>query len=160
MLSGYLARCIDTGIMIIMLLVVAACVTQSPPSIDMITQDDAIAISPQVVATAYTAILIGELIGVNGCLQVKSNLDGAVYTLAWPPDTEVTITGNEVTVITGIMRGQTETITLHFGDNVRLSGGETEELSEQLRTLVKDSCSGPYWVMGFEIAHNQATAEP
>lgn len=161
LLPGYLTRCIGTGVVVlVMLSVVAACATPTSPPIHITTQDTATATSPQVVATAYAAILVGELMEVNGCLQVKSSLDGTVYTLAWPPDTEVTITGNEVTVTTGIVRGQPETITLHFGDNARLSGGETMELSEQLQTSVSEGCPGPYWVVGFEISQDQATAEP
>ena len=143
-----------------MSLVLAACVMPTPSGISVATRDYATVSSPEVVATAYTAILVGELMEVDGCLQVKSSLDDATYTLAWPPDTEVIIADKTVQVTTGIVRRHPETVVLYFGDIVRISGGKTEELSEQLRTSVSEGCPGPYWVVGFEISGDQATTEP
>lgn len=34
---------------------------------------------------------------------------------------------------------------------VRLSGGETENLDEQLRQTLPEDCPGPYWVVGPEV---------
>jgi len=157
---GYLTRYIGIGVVLVMLLVVAACARSTPSPINVATRDYATVTSPQVVATAYTAILIGELMEVNGCLQVKSSLNDATYTLAWPPDTEVIIADKNVKVTTGIVRRHPETVILYFGDIVHISGGETEALSEQLHASVSEGCPGPYWVVGFEISRDQATTEP
>jgi len=157
---GYLRRYIHTGVALVMSLIVAACAIPTPSPIGVATRDYATATSPQVVATAYTATLIGELKEVNGCLQVKSRLDDATYTLAWPPDTDVIIADKGIQVTTGIVRRHSETVVLYFGDIVRMSGGETDELGQQLHTSVGEGCSGPYWVVGFEISRVQATTEP
>lgn len=157
---GHVMRYVDTGIAVVMLSVVTACAAPIPSPIGVATRDYATVTSPQVVATAYTAILIGELVKVNGCLQVKSSLDDATYTLAWPSNIEVLIADKEVKVTIGIVRGHPETVILHFGDIVRISGGETEELGEQLYASVSEGCPEPYWIVGFEISRNQAITEP
>lgn len=146
-----MARYFGTGILLILSSVAVGCASPTSTPISINTEDSKA--SPQVVATAYTAILVGELFKSNECLQVKSSTSGTVYTLTWTPDIEVKIIDNEVTITTGIVRDQLETIILHIGDNVRFSGGETMELSEQLEPSVGEGCSVPYWVIGFEVSH-------
>jgi hypothetical protein len=56
-----------------------------------------------------------------------------------------------VRVVTGAITGNRKEVVLHIGEMVRLSGGETENLDEQLRQALPANCPGPYWVVGFEV---------
>ncbi len=106
---------------------------------------------PQVVATAWTAELIGELVEVNHCIRVNDRDSDTSYLLVWPPDMSTIIEMDTVRVVTGAITGNRKEVVLYIGEMVRLSGGETENLDEQLRQALPANCIGPYWVVGFEV---------
>lgn len=106
---------------------------------------------PQVVATFWTAELIGELIEVEHCIRVNDKNSNMSYLLVWPPDITATTDKDTVRVVTGAITGNRNEVILHIGEMVRLSGGETENLDEQLRQALPANCPGPYWVVGIEV---------
>ena len=116
--------------------------------------------SPEVVATAWTAVIVGELLNVDGCIRIKDRANSVGYALVWTPDISTTVEGDEVRVVSGIVRGNQQEVVLHIGDTVRASGGETREPDEQLRKTLSPNCQEPYWVVGFEIATVQPTEKP
>jgi hypothetical protein len=105
----------------------------------------------RIVVTAMTAQLMGRLEVVNGCLRVRNEKYDADYALVWPPDTSMTIEGEQVEVVTGIISGNRNEIILRLGDWVLLSGGETRELSDDLSQTLPSNCQGPFWVVGFQF---------
>lgn len=107
--------------------------------------------SPQVVATAFTAELIGKLSIVDGCVRVNIDKNNVSYLLVWPPGITVTIDKETVQIITGVTTGNQNKTILHNGEEVRLSGGETA----QPGLNITPNCPGPYWVVGFEIGSNK-----
>lgn len=106
---------------------------------------------PQVVATSWTAELIGELVEVEHCIRVNDRDSDTSYLLVWPPDITATTENDTVRVVTGAITGNRKEVVLHVGEMVRLSGGETENLDEQLRQALPANCPGPYWVVGIEV---------
>jgi len=116
--------------------------------------------SPEVIVTAWTSEVVGELLNVDGCIRIRDKESAIDYTLAWTPDVSATIEGDEVRIISGIVRGKSSEVVLHFGDIVRISGGETAQPDDELLQKLPANCQGPYWVVGFEIAPVQSTEEP
>lgn len=108
-------------------------------------------VAPQVVATSWTAELIGELVEVEHCIRVNDRDSNTSYLLVWPPDITATTDKYTVRVVTGVITGNRKEVVLHIGEIVRLSGGETESLDEQLRQGLPANCQGPYWVVGMEV---------
>lgn len=106
---------------------------------------------PQVVATSWTAELIGELVNIDHCIRVNDIDSDASYLLIWPPDITAIIEIDTIQVVTGAITGNREKVILHIGEMVRLSGGETEKLNEQLMQTLPENCPGPYWVVGLEV---------
>jgi hypothetical protein len=106
---------------------------------------------PQVVATYWTAELVGELVEVEGCIRVNDRNSDTSYLLVWPPDIAATVENDTVRVVTGILTGNRKEVVLHLGEMVRLSGGETKNLGDQLRQTSPANCPGPYWVVGIEV---------
>ncbi|GIW61074.1 MAG: hypothetical protein KatS3mg087_2140 [Patescibacteria group bacterium] len=114
----------------------------------------------EVVVTAWTAELIGELINADGCIRIRDRENAVDYAIVWTPDVSATIEGDKVRIISGIERGNINEIVLRFGDTVRVSGGETTHPDEQLLQNMPPNCQGPYWVIGFEIDTVQTTEMP
>lgn len=114
----------------------------------------------EVVVTAWTAEVIGELINVDGCIRIRDRENAVDYAIVWTPDVSATIEGDELKIISGIERGNISEIVLRFGDTVRVSGGETTHPDEQLLQNLPPNCQGPYWVIGFEIDTVQTTEIP
>lgn len=108
-------------------------------------------VEPQVVATSWTAELIGELVEVGRCIRVNDRDSDISYLLVWPPDITATTEEDTVRVVTGAITGNRKEVVIHIGEMVRLSGGETENLDEQLRQTLPTDCPGPYWVVGTEV---------
>jgi hypothetical protein len=102
--------------------------------------------SPQVIATAWTALLFGELEREGSCIRVKDRDSATSYLLIWPPDTAYSIEGDTLRAVTGRVTGKTQEVLLQIGERVRLGGGETDHLEAG----VPEECPGPYWVV-FEI---------
>ena len=116
--------------------------------------------TPQVVITAWTAEVVGELTNIDGCIRVVDQAHGIDYALVWTPDISATIEGDQVRIVTGIIRNQEREVVLQFGEIVRVSGGETSYPDEQLLNALPATCQGPYWVVGFEVAPVQAKPDP
>ncbi len=115
---------------------------------------------PEIVATAWTASLVGKLEMIDGCLRVISVENDTDYVLVWPPDYSITIDNNKVRVVSGIVTGNHREILLNIGETVKMSGGETEQLSEQIHQSLPPNCVGPYWIVGFEVTPSKSTEEP
>ncbi len=115
--------------------------------------------TPHVVATFWTAELIGELVQIEGCLRVNDRNSDTSYLLVWPPDLAATIEGDTIRVVSGIVTGNQREAVLHIGTLVYLGGGETTHLDEQLQQTVPANCQGPYWVVGNEVRPIEATKE-
>lgn len=107
--------------------------------------------TPYVVATAFVAELIGKLNIVDGCVRVIDRVDNVSRLLVWPPDFEVSIENDIVRVIGGKVSGNVTEVLLHDEEWVRLSGGESTKVNEQLQSSEPPNCQGPYWVVGFEV---------
>lgn len=116
--------------------------------------------SPRVIATYWTAELVGELVKDDGCLRVNSRR-GTSYLLVWPPDLSATIEDDTVRIVTGLVTGDRKEVVLHIGQTVRLSGGEgsISFMDEQTRQNVRANCPGPYWVVGINITPLEAVEE-
>jgi hypothetical protein len=115
---------------------------------------------PEIIATAWTASLVGKLEMIDGCLRVISVENDTDYVLVWPPDYSITIDNNKVRVVSGIVTGNHREILLNIGETVKMSGGETEQLSEKMYQSLPSNCVGPYWIVGFEVTPFKPTEEP
>jgi hypothetical protein len=116
--------------------------------------------TPEVIITAWTAEVTGELSNIDGCIRIRDRVSDVDYAIVWTPDVSATIEGDEVRVISGIVRGNTSELVLRFGDIIRISGGETTHPDEQYIQNLPPNCPGPYWVIGFEIDVVQTTELP
>lgn len=128
-------------VFIAMSCVVTACNTASVPSSTA---------SPQVVATRWTALLIGKLVKVDGCLRVIDNMSGTSYLLVWPPEQHMVSVEKDAVQIIDRLKGD-KRVVWHIGQIVRLGGGEvtsSEYLDERVRQNLPVNCPGPYWVVG------------
>jgi hypothetical protein len=143
------------GIVFSLLISLAACSENAP-------EVPAIAPRPtaEVIITAWTAEVIGELINLDGCIRIRDGVSEVNYAIVWTPDVSATIEGDAVRVISGIVSGNSSEVVLHFGELVRLSGGETTHPDEQLLENLPANCQGPYWVVGFEVGTVQTTEVP
>lgn len=141
-------RIVLIGIMIILVWLIMACSSRKP-SKTVVTS-----VPPRVEITAWTAIAHGKLIQTNGCLQLRSSDFNKDYSLFWPPDFDVTIDGDDVKVISGIITGINNEVFLHIGENLVLGGGTVDQLSEENQKLNPTNCSGPYWVVGSIVSHD------
>jgi len=148
-------RLANLAIVFSLLISLAACREKAPKVTITATTP-----APEVIITAWTAIVMGELINIDGCIRVRDRESDVDYALVWTPDMSARIEGDEVRIISGIVRGKTSEVVLRFGDIVRISGGETNHPDEQLLQNLPPNCQGPFWVVGLEIAPVQTTEEP
>lgn len=116
--------------------------------------------SKPVMVTAMASYTIGELINDNGCIRIYNKENNTDRVVIWPPDISTTIEGDQITIVTGIVSGDTNKVVLNFGDQVMLSGGETTQVDETLLQNLPPGCEGHYWVVGFDVTPVQATEEP
>ncbi|GAB4581616.1 MAG: hypothetical protein Fur0022_43650 [Anaerolineales bacterium] len=90
-----------------------------------------------------TALLMGELMLVDGCLRLDGN-DGNSYLLIWPYDYSI---GEENGVIQ-IFDGAAQAVA-QVGDILKTGGGESSlEHAQSLVASFPESCPGPYWLVG------------
>jgi len=129
-----------------LMFLVASC--QGLPA-QLFTAKSDITPSPEVIATAWTAEIEGKLVISDGCLRIKNT--SADYALAWPADYLTFIQGEKITIKTGLVYGTPGELILTVGSSIHLSGGETQQLSEDLRRTLAPGCIGPYWVVGNEL---------
>lgn len=137
-------------VLIAMSFAMTACNTASAPSPTA---------SPRIVATRWTAELVGKLVTVDGCLRVNSIHGGTSYLLVWPPEYtgKVSIEKGTVQIV-----DRDKMIVWHIGEMVHLGGGEVpsiEYLDERLRQKLPANCPGPYWVVGDVTNSVEATEE-
>jgi hypothetical protein len=116
--------------------------------------------SPAVIMTAYASYKIGEIINVDGCIRIRDQHTNKSAAIVWTPDVSATIDGDQVRIITGIIRKETREFVFHFGDIVKIDGGESAFPDEELLQKLPPDCEGPYWIIGFSITPFQTTEEP
>jgi len=99
---------------------------------------------PRVVATRMTALCIGPLTMVDGCLRIGDS--EASNLVVWPPDFEVSIENDIIRVLY-----DDHEVEVRLGQVVRLGGGEVKSLEafdERTRQGIPAGCPGPYWLVG------------
>lgn len=109
--------------------------------------------------TRLTALVVGKLEMVDGCLRLYERTNDISYLLAWPPDFTVNMETDSIR----ILKGNGEQVVLHIGEMVRIGGGEVksaEYLSKQVQQKLPANCPGPYWVVGLEVSSVKATETP
>jgi len=99
---------------------------------------------------AMTALLIGELVVVDGCLRVNSR-EGSSYLVIWSPSVKLNIENNSIKIL-----NEAGQVVARVGEEIRLSGGEVTSFeapqeTERLQGKLPNACRGPYWVVGNEI---------
>lgn len=97
------------------------------------------------------ALLVGQLVEVNGCLRVIERNSNTSYMVIWPPNVMLGVEGNVIQILDNSGR-----VLIQVGDQVRLSGGAIKSASEvesrqPLNKPLPENCSGPYWVTGEEV---------
>ena len=127
-----------------MLLAMTACNTAPTPTPSPTPQ-------VRIIATRYTALLVGELVMTDGCLRVNDVNSGTSFLLVWPRGQHtVSVEGDTVRIVD---RVEGKTVVWHIGEIVRLGGGggeSIEHLDERLRPELPlpANCPGPYWIVG------------
>jgi hypothetical protein len=127
---------------IVLLLVLAACVqnasitpTSNPPT-------------SVVKLTAWTARTEGTLSFNDQCLRVKWD-DQPSKLLLWPPDFRVTMNGNTLQMVQGLVSGNQKETDFQIGDYVVLGGGVPDgNIDKSFFQVSSPTCPGPYWVVG------------
>ena len=115
---------------------------------------------PEAIYTAYPSYVIGEIMNVDGCIRIRSLDNNKSSAIIWTPDTLATIDGNQVRIITGIVRKNISEVVFHFGDIVKIGGGELAFPDKELLKQLPPNCDGPYWIIGSSITSFQLTEEP
>ena len=96
------------------------------------------------------ALLIGELVVVNGCIRMNSREGSTSYLVVWPPDFTLGIENDSIYIRNGASE-----VVARVGEEIYMSGGEvpakTAWLSQQLQQKLPDACPGPYWVVGEQV---------
>ena len=106
---------------------------------------------------SMTALLIGELVQVTGCLRVNANHSDTSYLPVWPPDFTLSVEDNIIQVLD--REGQ---VVARVGEEVYMDGGEIGSvvfLAEGVRESLPSDCPGPYWIVG-DTVHEQITPIP
>lgn len=102
----------------------------------------------EVVATAWTALIEGQLVLADGCLKVVETVSQNTYTLVFPPDFSAAISGDTVRITSGLVTGDRREDLIMIGDAVQFGGGTPGILNDELQKTVPYNCQGPYWVFG------------
>ena len=100
--------------------------------------------APRVETTRMTALCIGPLTMVDGCLRIGDSEAGNL--VVWPPDFEVSIENDTIRVLY-----DDHEVEVRLGQVVRLGGGEVksiEAFDERTRQQIPAGCPGPYWLVG------------
>ncbi len=101
--------------------------------------------TPQVVATRYTAMMIGKLVLVDDCLRVNSIYSNESELLIWPPDFDVRMNNDAIEIVD---RTVAKRAVWRIGEVVTLGGGEVYRINDGERPLFSANCLGPYWIVG------------
>lgn len=104
-------------------------------------QPDSMAATPTRLPTRLAALMAGKLTLSDGCIRVGD------YALAFPPEFDVKIDGDAVTVGDGLTGEQ---ITWQNGGLVEVGGGivSRQGMTEPVRTRLSASCREPFWLVG------------
>ena len=100
---------------------------------------------------AMTALLIGDLALVDGCLRVRSLYGGDSLLPIWPPEFRLSVGDETLRVLDG--SGQ---VVARAGEEVYMGGGEGSSDSvpaDVLQRLPAD-CGAPYWIVGTGVRPN------
>lgn len=111
--------------------------------------------APMVVTTRMTALCIGPLTMVDGCLRTGDS--EASNLVVWPPDFEVSVENDTIRVLY-----DDHEVEVRLGQVVRLGGGEVKSLEafdERTRQQIPAGCPGPYWLAG-SISPGEETERP
>ena len=111
--------------------------------------------APMVVITRMTALCIGPLTMVDGCLRTGDS--EASNLVVWPPDFEVSVENDTIRVLY-----DDHEVEVRLGQVVRLGGGEVKSLEafdERTRQGIPAGCPGPYWLVG-GISPGEETQRP
>ncbi len=133
-----------THFLFLLFIGLSACVSPSPRPLPSPTLQN----TPQVAVTAWTALIEGQLVLMDGCLKVVESTSQTAYTLAFPPDFATTVSGDTVQITSDLVTGDHKEALLQIGETVRLGGGVPGTLNDDLRKTVHSTCQGPYWVFG------------
>ncbi len=99
---------------------------------------------PTPIATRMTALRMGPLTMVDGCLRIGEG--EASHVVVWPPDFEVGREGDLIWVFY-----DDHEVEVQLGQAVSLGGGEVASIDafdERTRQRVPTGCAGPYWLAG------------
>lgn len=102
------------------------------------------------------ALLIGELVVVEGCLRVNSSYSDTSYLLVWPPDFTLSTENDAIQILDGA--GQ---VVARVGEAVRIGGGEVPAwvAPAHAERPLPDDCPGPYWIVGDVVSSVQVSEE-
>ena len=114
---------------------------------------------PEVIMTAYASYMIGEIINVDGCIRIQDEYSDKSSAIVWTPDTSASIDGEQVRIVTGIVSEDLSEVVFHFGDIVKIDGGESAFPDEELLKKLPPNCDGPYWIIGYSITPFQSIEE-
>jgi hypothetical protein len=103
------------------------------------------------VREAMEAELIGELMLVDGCLQIQSVYGDGRYLPIWPPDFTLNGRDEEIEVLDG-----TGQVMARVGEEVYMGGGEGSAgaLPDCVHQQLPPGCTGPYWIVGTGVRPN------
>jgi hypothetical protein len=98
------------------------------------------------------ALLFGQLVEIDACLRVVADIESSSYLIIWPPNVRLHTTGGILHVVDDAGKHLVQ-----VGDHVRLSAGEIRDAAsvesrQSLSQGLPSTCSGPYWVVGEEMA--------
>lgn len=103
-----------------------------------------------------TALLVGTLVEVEGCLRVNVE-DHTSYLPVWPPDFTSRIRDGRIEIID--RSGQ---VAARVGDVAEMGGGEDQtgsSLNDELRRALAGRCAGPYWIVGRTVRRVDLSGE-
>jgi hypothetical protein len=96
---------------------------------------------PEGVGAEMAALMIGELVEVDGCLRVRWQAGDPGSLVIWPYDHTLTLDDDGRPEV----RDGSGTVVARLGDTVELGGGQSPGLPANLADAVPDNCPGPYW---------------
>lgn len=88
------------------------------------------------------ALLLGQLVAVDGCLRVIEP-NGESVLIIWQPDVAPDVEAGVV-----VIRRADGSVAARVGDNVRFGGGAVRPADDDLIAPLPAACAGPYWVSG------------
>ncbi len=100
---------------------------------------------PEGLGAEMTALIVGELLEVDGCLRVGTG--GESHLIIWHRNYIVTAAEDGRLQI----RNGSGLLVAEVGDVVSMGGGETPAVERVAVTEIPDHCGGPYWIAGSRV---------